>query len=776
MFQNGFLHFLKVNDNTKIKNTIEDSMNGDDNILPYFLGELNEMNQCVAQILQSQTPSLYKSELEKILPSSQLSFQEPSAAIASLNGYINDLPDLASGIPSQERIKLSKIFSGDRLKVEIGWHKIYQYLRKNYPNELGPGPLDLSDAQLTEFANQLTRKLNSLDEASFDNGIQNLDEKMDFLIQSRELIYRLTGIQELPNWKKKSTGDFPESDRNISSKELDRSEKNTITTDSLENFATIVTKEYRDLGFGLGLGFFATPFLLINVEIPFGRTLIEMIDSGLFGQLTQFSRELFWGAVASFAAGLLGLAMILLGNIRIEFDPIMKKMTRTRFPVKVFKKQYSFNDFTKLKVEEEYHETSSKTTGAKTRSWYTYNFLLIGKRHNIQLGRVGADDNYLGQAGALAAILGIPATIQYTTFNSSSGKEVSINEKSEFKPRLSTIGRNGIIFGTVFYGLCGLFVLSSFGYSYWEINKKLPDELAHLGGLNHGYGQPGDLMGMRILDNYARFRIPFLEFSGDGSTLTSVGCNNHHWPECQNNPEDAHTFAWDLTSNQITSRKVGLPEEETPWFTMEQEMYTMWQIMRIENPKSEFKLKGMPCKEDWQILSEEPIFEQCFHAIAKNPSADVVAIAYRSTVMFIQTEPLKPLSVVPDGTPDYGGYTPVIEFSPDGKYAAISRGARNKDSVPLTRVWEVATGKLQLELNTATRTPYQIDWSPENYYLVLLYNGGISILDVLSGKVIKTYEGHYGGTSSVAWHPNGKSIYSGGGDRLIRVWKAPDSK
>jgi WD40 repeat protein len=89
-------------------------------------------------------------------------------------------------------------------------------------------------------------------------------------------------------------------------------------------------------------------------------------------------------------------------------------------------------------------------------------------------------------------------------------------------------------------------------------------------------------------------------------------------------------------------------------------------------------------------------------------------------------------------------------------------------------IWSVETGNL-LNRVTVIGLDYinVLGWSNDDTRIVTAGRyGTIVILDVLTGKVLKSWKGHSSWVKSVVWSPDDQGIVSGSTDRTIKIWDA----
>jgi serine/threonine protein kinase/DNA-binding beta-propeller fold protein YncE len=115
-----------------------------------------------------------------------------------------------------------------------------------------------------------------------------------------------------------------------------------------------------------------------------------------------------------------------------------------------------------------------------------------------------------------------------------------------------------------------------------------------------------------------------------------------------------------------------------------------------------------------------------------------------------------------------------VGFSPDGKLLAVGNGEH-------ACVWELATSKLALNLNTASVID-GVAFSPDGKLLAAAggtSKGPVFVWDVATGKRLATLYGPNTfayGVHGVAFSPDGKLLVAGGGDGSIYLWNvATDS-
>lgn len=112
-----------------------------------------------------------------------------------------------------------------------------------------------------------------------------------------------------------------------------------------------------------------------------------------------------------------------------------------------------------------------------------------------------------------------------------------------------------------------------------------------------------------------------------------------------------------------------------------------------------------------------------------------------------------------------------VKFSPDGSRLA----AGSAESV--LQVFEVKTGKRQLNITSHSDWVMAVAWSPDGTKLASASRDKtVKVFDAKTGELKVTYAGHGQPVKGVAFHPDGKQAYSAGADNKIHLWKVADGK
>lgn len=153
-----------------------------------------------------------------------------------------------------------------------------------------------------------------------------------------------------------------------------------------------------------------------------------------------------------------------------------------------------------------------------------------------------------------------------------------------------------------------------------------------------------------------------------------------------------------------------------------------------------------------------------------------VALTSSSTVVWSWDVSTRQMVFRHGGGSDFG---PGLAFQPGGGHNLIFIGP-SKDIEPTALgLWDVATGQLIRAYQTVSKG--QVAWSPDARYLAYVEatSNLIGIMDVQSGQLVFTYQGHSAQASvcQLAWSPNGKYIVSGEcqgqtNTMAARVWTA----
>jgi WD40 repeat protein len=135
-----------------------------------------------------------------------------------------------------------------------------------------------------------------------------------------------------------------------------------------------------------------------------------------------------------------------------------------------------------------------------------------------------------------------------------------------------------------------------------------------------------------------------------------------------------------------------------------------------------------------------------------------------------------------------GGWAWGLGISPDGQSAIIA------ERVPLVfdsgarsglKIWNVQSGTVKADLGKENKERMAAAaYSPDGKWLAVCrggeangLSGKITLLDPTTGKKLReTSPGHLDGATDLAFHPDGKHIFSAGRDTLVMIWRLEDGK
>ena len=134
------------------------------------------------------------------------------------------------------------------------------------------------------------------------------------------------------------------------------------------------------------------------------------------------------------------------------------------------------------------------------------------------------------------------------------------------------------------------------------------------------------------------------------------------------------------------------------------------------------------------------------------------------------------------------GWAWALAVSPDGQSALIS------ERVPLVfdsgarsglNLWNVKTGAIKADLGKDIKERMSAAaYSSDGKWLAVCrggeangLSGKVTLLDPATGKKIReTSPGHLDGATDLAFHPDGKHIFSAGRDTMVKIWRLEDGK
>ena len=114
--------------------------------------------------------------------------------------------------------------------------------------------------------------------------------------------------------------------------------------------------------------------------------------------------------------------------------------------------------------------------------------------------------------------------------------------------------------------------------------------------------------------------------------------------------------------------------------------------------------------------------------------------------------------------PKQPGYIYSLGFSSDGRQLVAA--VRN-----FVKAWDLSTGKERWTVKATSLDLNQAVVSPNNRLLAIASREGqIVIIDLNKGQKLATLRGHQGWVQSVSFSPDGKTLYSGAEDKIVKIW------
>ncbi|MEK6237285.1 MAG: hypothetical protein N2C14_21450, partial [Planctomycetales bacterium] len=102
------------------------------------------------------------------------------------------------------------------------------------------------------------------------------------------------------------------------------------------------------------------------------------------------------------------------------------------------------------------------------------------------------------------------------------------------------------------------------------------------------------------------------------------------------------------------------------------------------------------------------------------------------------------------------------------------------------QLWDVETGKPKLDLSKDLKeTMTDVAYSADGKWLAVCAGGSgeekpagkVTLLDPATGKMVRELAPpHLLGATDLAFHPDGKHIFSSGRDQLVKIWRLEDGK
>ena len=160
-------------------------------------------------------------------------------------------------------------------------------------------------------------------------------------------------------------------------------------------------------------------------------------------------------------------------------------------------------------------------------------------------------------------------------------------------------------------------------------------------------------------------------------------------------------------------------------------------------------------------------------ALAFSPSGDLVSAAGDGAAIVWNLKPAWKLERTigsPDGKSPLTDRVNALAFSHDGKLLATGSGEPSRGGE--IKLWNPADGSLVRDLpNVHTDAVFGLEFSPDDKDLASGAADKMArVVDLSSGKVARSFEGHTHHVLAVAWSPDGRTLATAGADNIVKVW------
>lgn len=160
-------------------------------------------------------------------------------------------------------------------------------------------------------------------------------------------------------------------------------------------------------------------------------------------------------------------------------------------------------------------------------------------------------------------------------------------------------------------------------------------------------------------------------------------------------------------------------------------------------------------------------------SVAYSATGDLVSAGSDARAVVWQTNPAwkleRTLGTGEANSPIVGRVS-AVRFSPDGKLLATGSGDPSRSGE--IKIWQTADGKLGQSFDTVhSDEVFSLDFSADGKYLASgAADKFVRVLDLSSGKVVKSFEGHTHHVLGVSWKRDGRILASAGADNVIKIW------